>query len=772
MDERATVKGLLVGATMPGATMKGVRPGATIPGASMRVLATLVLGAALAACDDSAPVTVTMVVSDEGPVYGATPFPTDAVREGDRLGRIAGLDAFATQNTELVIAHVAALDGFGVRPLVELFVDGDLDPTSIPARTTVLGDAAALVDIDPTSPERGRVIAMDWRYDAVRRVLAGSPASGWVLREGTRHAAFITTQIRAASGDAIVPSAALASLDASGERWATTASAYTELTEQVATASSAGRIAGLAVFTTEHATAPMLAARERMATAPAPELVFANPALIFAGTPALDRVLGRATRATAGPRMGLERWGNDNLTGIAHDHVGVIGTGTISVVRFRGDDTGTDGPEDEAFQLDASGVPRIIAIDRIPITFIVPAAPPPAAGYPVVIYGHGLGAGRDQLLSFAEPLTSQGFAVVGIDMFGHGSRFDPIDEVANMSEQLRAFSGEAATPDGFGDRTGLATQLEFFEGFRAVAAVRDAIRQSALDLGRVTQLVRRADLDLSALAGPGGIPKLDSRRIAYLGESFGTVVGTVFAATEPDVDLYVLDVPGGGIVDLLMPTSAEIGAVALPYVQSVYDPTTPLDRWNPLIGLMQAVIDGADPLTYAPHVLRDRFSLGGVKLGPRSVVAIEVIGDQVLPNVGTDALAQGLGLDVLAPSLDLPAGLASIASPAAGNREGQTAVLVQYAPATHGANWSAEQGTLRYLPTFPLDGEVRFPLLPDPVTIDNPIYETLEQVFEVLHSHQAGEAPRVRMTKVPVRDFDGDGSPDDQDPAPYDPGRR
>jgi len=729
-----------------------------------------------AGCDDALPVTVLMTVSEDAPPYGTTPFPTDAVRDGDRLGRIAGLEAIAGRNPDLVAAHVAALDGFGVRPLVELFLDGDLDPASIPNRTTALTDAAAMIDVDPASPERGRVIAMDWRYDPARRVLAGSPASSSVLREGTRYATFVTSRIRASGGEAIQPSSALTALatpaTATPDRWATTSTAYAELRGALDAADVDAAIAGLAVFTTGHATAPLLAAREQLATAPVPELAFPNPALVFAGTAALDRILGVATRATTGPRTGLERWGNDNLTGIAHDHVGVVASGTISVVRFRGDDTGTDGPEDESFQLDARGVPRVIAIDHIPITFIVPAAPPPVGGYPVVIYGHGLGAGRDQLLSFAEPLTSQGFVVVGIDMFGHGSRFDPIDAVANMSKQLRAFSGEASTPDGFGDRTGLATQLEFFEGFRAVAAVRDAIRQSALDLSRVTQLLKRADLELAALAGPGGVPRLDTRRIAYLGESFGTVVGTVFAAIEPDIDLFVLDVPGGGIVDLLMPTSAEIGAVALPYVETVYAPASPLDRWNPLIGLMQAVIDGADPLTYAPHVLRDRFAIGGRTLGPRSVIAIEVIGDQVLANVGTDALAQGLGLDVLAPYLDLPEGLSPVTSPAAGNRDGQTAVLVQYAPATHGANWSAERGTLRYLPNFPAAGEVRFPLLPDPVTIDNPIYETLSQVFEVLHSHQAGEAPRVRMTKMPVRDFDGDGTPDEQDPAPYDPASR
>jgi pimeloyl-ACP methyl ester carboxylesterase len=283
------------------------------------------------------------------------------------------------------------------------------------------------------------------------------------------------------------------------------------------------------------------------------------------------------------------------------------------------------------------------------------------------------------------------------------------------------------------------------------------------------QLLRQPGLDLSPL---GAGAALDARRIAYLGESFGTVVGTVFAAIEPEVALYVLDVPGGGILDLLLPTSAEIGSLALPIISSIYNPTAPLDRFSPVIGLMQAVIDGADPLTYAPHVLRDRLSIGGQPLPPRSVVALEVVGDQVLSNRGTDALAQALRLDVLAPHLEPPAGLRSIASPAAGNLDGQTAVLVQYAPATHGGNWQSERGTLRYLPDFPREGDEPFPLLPAPITIPNPIYETHAQVAEILATHRAGGPPRVRSTKPPVADFDADGTPDASDPSPYDPAVR
>ena len=701
---------------------------------------------AAAACSSTpGGVTVVMTSADAPPRYATTPFPTDALRDGDHLASLGGLDKLVGRYSELVAAHAAALDGFGVRPLVEFFLDGDADPA------TLTNDTAGVVDAD------GHAIVMDWHYDADRHVLQGAPASGQLLREGTRYTAYVTTGVRDTTGAAIRRSTELdAIVHVPAPRWQSTADAFRAL--------SRDDVAGVAVFTTQHATAPLVAARDAMASQPPPVLAFADPAVIFSGA-ALDPLLGIATRATDGPRVGLERWGDGNPTGMAHDHVGVIGTGAMTVVRFRRDDTGTNDADDETFELDATGTPRVVALDQIPITFILPKAAPPPAGYPVVIYGHGLGASRDQMLGFAEPLTSKGFALVGIDMVGHGSRFDPSDKLDNLGQYLPAFTGDSTIHDGFGDTTGLATQFDFFEGFLGVSAVRDTIRQSALDLVRVSQLVHRGDLDLSAL-GPNA--KLDARHVAYMGESFGTVVGTVFAAIEPDIDLYVLDVPGGGILDLLLPDSAEIGSLALPLIESIYNPRLPLDRWNPQIGLMQAVIDGADPLTYAPHVMRDRFA----NVGPRSVVCLEVVGDQVLSNTGTDALSRGLGLDVLLPDLAPPSGLAEVASPVAANRDGTTAILVQYAPATHGANWSNEHGTLRYLPGFPFAGDERFPKLPAPIAISNPIYETLDQVFEILATHQAGDAPRVRSTVTPIFDFDGDGIPDDRDPAPYDPGVR
>jgi len=719
--------------------------------ANLANLAVVAIGVLLTAgCGDNELVVgFRMTATAEPPAYGDVPFPTDAIMEDGRIGTLAGLDRIASRRLDLIAAHVGALDGFGLRPLVELFADGPLDVESIPTTSSTVDDIAALVDVDPDSPEHGRVIAMDWHYDADREVLAGSPRSGEVLREGTRYAAFVTTDVT--SGGAPVRAMSRAGLD--HPRWQTTAAALEEL-------GGDREIAGLATFTTQHASAPLIAARDAMAELAPPELAFPDPTLVFTGA-ALDDILGTATRAVDGPRAGLERWGNDNATGIAHDHVGTIASGTITIARFRRDDTGTDLPDDETFEM-IGGVPQLVAIEPIPITFILPAAAAPANGYPVVVYGHGLGASRDQLLSFAEPLTSQGYAVVGIDMVGHGSRYSPTDRRANMASQVPEFTGVAALADGFGDTTGQTTQFGFFEGFQNVAGVRDAIRQSALDISRVIQLLR------GGVTLPGGA-RLDPERLSYLGESFGTVVGTVLAAIEPDVDLYVLDVPGGGILDLILPNSPEISELAVPLVETLYNPRTRLDRWNPLIGLFQATIDGGDPLTYAPHILHDRFEIAGTTLGPRSVVAIEVVGDQVLSNRGTEALARELGLAVLEPYLVVPEGMSTIASPAAANDDAQTAVLVQYSPATHGANWSAEHGTVRFLPGFPADGEDPFPKLPADITIANPIYETLAQVFEILASHRDGDSPRVESTLAPTADFDGDGTPDDTDAYPYDP---
>lgn len=579
------------------------------------VVASLVFG-----CGDNAhPPSLAMRVADDPPAYGEAPFPTDAVREGANLGMISGLDAIVGAHADLLADHLHQLGGWGTRPAIEFFIEGPIDPATVPAETTALTDALVVLDVDPATPEHGSPIAFDWRYDDTRHVITGVPARGVGLAQGVRYAAVITRDIHGVDGDELVAGQAIERLThAPPARWQTTADAYAEL---AAMPQLKGRIAGPTVFTTQPATDALARGREAIAnpaTVPPPAIRFPDPAIIFDTPARLDALLGRAQRDTSGPRAGLEQWGTDNPTGIAHDHVGVVATGTIDVARSRRDDTGTDGADDETFLIGAYGVPQVQSVDTIPITIVLPKTQPPASG--------------------------------------------------------------------------LASYLDFFESFLNMGAIRDSIRQSALDEARIAMAIQ-AHPDLAALAGPyGRMPALDASHVAYLGESFATIVGTLLAAIEPSIDLYVLDVPGGGLLDQILPNSPEIGSLAVPFAQTIYRTQGTLDRFHPALSLMQAILDAGDSLAYAPHVLANRLAIGGTVLGKRSVICIQALEDETMPPASTYALARNFGLAVLSPDLDPPGDLAQVPSPAMATSPARPASSSSTSPrptATTGARCTA-----------------------------------------------------------------------------------
>jgi pimeloyl-ACP methyl ester carboxylesterase len=674
-----------------------------------------------------------MDVSEVPPDYGRAPFPTDAVMDGLHIGQLHGLEKMTPGQPDLIGAHLATLDGWGLRPVVEFFIDGEIDGES------VLG-GIEVVDVDPNSPLRGSTYAIDAQWDGVRHVIAGSPHPGVQLVEGTRYAAALATSVHGAGRAQLYAPGMDLVLHATPARWATTAAAFAELD---ARDELHGKIAALAVFTTEHASDTLVQARGELAGMPAPPLAFDDAAIIFDSPAKLDQLLGQATR----DGTGMEVWGLDNPTGLAHDHVAVVATGTTTSIRFKTADDGTFGPTSKTFQVGAGGAPIVQGTDTIPITFVLPNTPMPAAGYPVIIFGHGLGGSRVEALYQAEPLTSQGYAIVAIDMWGHGTRYDPTDGMNNFAAGKPGFTGDAMLRDGFGDNTGYAEYIAFFENFLNVSAIRDSIRQSALDFSRVATLIQsRPNLDAIRVGA-----KLDPTRVAYMGQSFGTLVGSDLSAIEPSVDLFILNVPGGGILDQIVPYSPTIGSLALPIAQEIYRTDGTLDRFHPLLGAMQAVLDGADPLTFAPHVFLDRFRVAGTVLGPRHVVCIEAVGDEIMSNQGTAALARAYRMAVLKPDLDPPETMAQLPAPALANLDGQTAILVQYAPATHGYNWSAQHGELDYEPGFPHDGDMPFPKLATPIPIQEPLYATQAQVAHILATHFiSGGPPEVISTETPV----------------------
>lgn len=698
----------------------------------------------------------------EVPTWGQAPFPSDLFVTEGRIGPIAGIEELAPLAVDVLNAQLGALDGFGLRPVIELPVAGTLDAASLPARSADSAAPIFVLNVEAGSPGYGEVIAYDWRLDADGSRIRGAIARGQVLREKTRYAAVLTEGVRGAGGR-LGPSAGFEALRSSTPEslpahFRSTRAAL----DAVAALTGRSDVVSLAVFRTQDARGPVHAAREQLEGLPAPTLAFPDPAVIFAGEERLRALLGTPPRDEQGrARLG---WGQPE--GLAHDGVAAVGTGVLTGVTFRraeleGDDA--NSPESGTWQLDGAGAPVLQGPASFKISFAIPAGTMPAAGWPVAIFGHGLGAGRHQMLAFIETFAKAGYATVAIDADGFGSRFVDKDERNDVARILgEGYGGTHQGPDGFGDVDGPVTSYGLFHDFVNISAMRDQMRQSVIDLAQVVRALKDPALDLSALL-PGA--RVDGAHVVYLGESYGGVLGGTFAAMERDVSLFVLDVPGGGILDYAAANAPKLRPFLELFLPSAYGSIEPLDRFSTLLSLGSTLLDGADPISYAPHVLKERARLAGEPLPPRHVLLLEAINDEIMANGATAALALAMGVPILGPSYDGDARFAVVEGEARGNLEGQTAVLIQQSPACHGTNWTHEQGQREW--RLFSEEDIEHEPLQTPVLIHNPIRPTHELLANALRAHALDQVPGVAHPSPPRQDFDDDGVLDGDDDSPW-----
>jgi dienelactone hydrolase len=295
---------------------------------------------------------------------------------------------------------------------------------------------------------------------------------------------------------------------------------------------------------------------------------------------------------------------------------------------------------------------------QVPAVLVVPLAAPPASGYPTVIFGHGLGRSKEDVLAIAGALASAGFASVAIDALDHGGR-------AVQTSTDAAIGCDRAGPDRpCTDSFGPTCAAQCFAPLLSadLAVTRDHLRQTALDhiaLGRA----------LAACAAPGACGlQVDASRIGYLGQSLGSLIGAVSVARSPDVSAAVLSVGGGDWMQILTDTLTP--AIRCPLVDTLIasgvlrgqpwnlgvnaDALCLTDSWKTDPGFLQFaaaarwMLDPADPVNHALALASDGFP--PVLLG-------DVVGDAVVPNSATLALATALGLSPAAGDIAAGASL-------------------------------------------------------------------------------------------------------------------
>ena len=314
----------------------------------------------------------------------------------------------------------------------------------------------------------------------------------------------------------------------------------------------------------------------------------------------------------------------------------------------------------------ANPLPVAGSTQKVPLLLTIPNAASgktkPAAGWPVVIYQHGITRDRTDMFAVAGTLASQGFAVIAIDAPLHGitSPTSPLN-VANTpfaaaGSAERTFSIDlvnnvtgAPGPDGEVDPSG-----SYFINLPSLLTSRDNIRQAVADLLVLARALPTARYSLSGA-------DFDGSQISFVGQSLGGIIGTVFMGVQPDTQVALLNVPGGGIAGLLEGSPTFGPRIRAGLAQQGLTPGTP--DYAAFFGAAQTVIDSADPINWA-------LSSNNSLLASKRLLIQEVVGsadslpDQVVPNSvpgaplsGTEPLIRTLGLSAITQTTQSATGI-------------------------------------------------------------------------------------------------------------------
>jgi hypothetical protein len=387
----------------------------------------------------------------------------------------------------------------------------------------------------------------------------------------------------------------------------------------------------------------------------------------------LGQLMSLARTAPAAPSLVVDESSQLPSLGVPLDQVGGLYEARFSVANLL---TGPGG-------VIGGSSPRL---EQARMLLTVPNTAMPVAGWPVVLFAHDVTQSREAVLHVANELARAGFAAAAMDAVLHGERStcagsgvprgvsddeacaDPGAQRCDLSPTSASFgrcvsleaanrpSCSGAQGDLFCAQRGLGRCVPAAEGsvceggtFRIASgtwrqpaisgwnmldftkpfALRDTLRQAAVDLGQLVRVLRSPEL-ATAL----GTVKLDTARPHFLGLGVGSMAGSLFLGVDTDVQRAVLNTPGASLLDLLL-TSPQLAPQRAAWLSRLQ--AEGLSQGTPahdaFLRYQRQAFDAGDPLN-AAWALKHR---PGVPAG-RDVFVQYIQGDTVLPNRLTEAL--------------------------------------------------------------------------------------------------------------------------------------
>jgi len=577
------------------------------------------------------------------------PFPTDLRRKG------AGIDTAGFPNPEraqLLADYQGVLladgPGFGAASAVYVSFSGALQGASVTA------DNVFAVDLDAS----GARTPLRLRYQQnptlflPANTISALPLYGVPFAAGHRHALVVTDGVKDAQGKAVVADAAMRrALEGAGEAAAVTA-------PFVAWARGAGfdlrRVALASVFTVADAAA---------------------------GASGLRRAV-QAAAAPAAAKLAFHSSNSSRHLFTAEVPIPVFQEGAAPYLASGG-----------RIFFEADGSARLQRTENVRIGISIPRGAPPAAGFPTVLYAHGTGG---WYLSFAcegidSLLAARGIAVIGIEQVAHGPR-NPICKDPGPSTRNPLCQ---AADEAYDQCVGTA----YFNLLNPWAG-RDTTRQGAADLFQLIRAVPGLTVPAS-LHPESREARFDAARVAFLGHSQGGLTGAPFVAAEPGLRAAVVSGTGGTLAITVLERKDPVDLKALAETLLGIQGKEPLDPFHPILTIVQTIAEPADPLSYAPHLVRD--PIGGTS---RHVMLTEGVLDAFTPAETSEALGTAAFFDIGGTASRQSAGFTArglrvLPLPAQENVDTpsgkKTGVLLQYPADGHFAIFNNPVAKCRYL---------------------------------------------------------------------------
>ncbi|MBX3273425.1 MAG: hypothetical protein KF729_24390 [Sandaracinaceae bacterium] len=515
----------------------------------------------------------------------AHPFPDERMRGDD--GTIEA-DRFPWgTGAPLRAASVAALrgtDGFGTTAAILFPFEAPLDPSSLPSleESVAPGASVALIDVDPSSPERGRHLPLDVRFLADAGPFGGTnllvalPLPGVALAPETRYAAVVTTRARTLGG-------ALAPTDERGE----TAAHEAARAELARLGIDGGSIAALAVLRTADPTRELRRA--------------------------LEQARGDARALSEAPRLVEE---HDAYCVYASElAVPVYQHGTPPYLTSGG-----------AWARDADGALVLARYERARVWITVPRRADPSP--PLAVFVRAGGGGDRPLVDRGPGATPGAWAA------GRG----PAVELAEAGWVGVSVDGPLG---GARNLAGWDEQLAVFNALN-LPALRDTVRQSALELALLPHALADTILDTRGCAGAAPATALASDDLALVAHSTGATIAPLAAAVEPRYRALVLS--GAGASWLRQIVHKRSPVPMRPLAEHLLGYTgrgVTLREHDPILSLLSWAGEVADPIAYARA------------LDPSvHVLVFQGVRDTYIPPPIANPMALAFGLELAGDALD------------------------------------------------------------------------------------------------------------------------